>query len=115
MRRRTPQRKLDPNYKKHGSKERVGKKGVRISPLTYTEQQLNDFLKRAVVAKKGLRELYFKDKENDKIIIFWNENLEAPTYHALEIAANDAAETQKIFKRGGQALANRIEKTAELV
>ncbi len=112
---RMPQRRLDPNCKKHRVRKKTGKKGVQISPLTYTEQQLVMFLKRAVVAKKGLRELYFKDSENNKIIIFWDEHLEQPSYHAMEIDANNDEELQKIYKRGGRDLISRIEKTAELM
>ena len=112
---RTPQRTLDPNYEKHGKKEKTGKGGVRISPITYPERQLDEFLKRAVVAKIGLRELYFKDNTKDKIIIFWDENLQNPSYHAMEIDADDAEEIQKLFKRGGRALKKRIEDTADLI
>ena len=112
---RTPQRRLDPNYEKHGKEGKTGKGGVRISPITYTEQQLDVFLKRAVVARKGLRELYFKDNAKDKIIVFWDENLKNPSYHAMEVAADDAEEIQKIYKRGGRALMNRIEDTSKLI
>ena len=111
---RTPQRTLDPTYEKHGKKEKTGKGGVSISPITYTEQQLDEFLKRAVVARKGLRELYFKDNSKDKIIIFWDENLKNPSYHAMEVATDDAEEIQKIYKRGGRALMKRIEETSVL-
>ena len=112
---RTPERKLDSNYEKHGKKEKTGKGGAPISPITYTEEQLNEFLKRAVVARKGLRELYFKDNTKDKIIIFWDENLKNPSYHAMEVAIDDAEEIQKIFKRGGRALMKRIEDTSHLI
>lgn len=112
---RMPQRKLDSNYKKHGIKEKTGKGGVKISALSYTGQQLNEFLKRAVVASKGLREVYFKDNTKDKIIIFWDENLETPSYHAMEVAADDAEEIQKIYKRGGSALRKRIEDSSHLI
>lgn len=111
---RNPQRRLDQNYQKHGLMEKHGKKGVRVSQLTYTEEQLKEFLKRAVAAKKGRRELYFKDNENNKIIIFWDENLYTPSYHAMEVSADDAKECQKIYKRGGSLLAKRIEETAKL-
>lgn len=112
---RKPQRSLDSQYEKHGLKEKKGKGGAAISPMTYTELQLGEFLKRAVVAKKGLRELYFKDNTKDKIIIFWDENLESPSYHAMEVAADDAEEIQKIFKRGGRALMERIEESSHLI
>ena len=111
---RTPRRQMDPNYKKHGPHPKFGRKGFRVSPLTYTEQQLDVFLKRAVVAKKGLRELYFKDNDKDKVVIFWDENLQAPLYHAMEIEADNLEEIQKMYKRGGRALVGRIEKTSRL-
>lgn len=112
---RTPQRKLDPNYKKHVKMEKTGKGGVKISALSYTGQQLDNFLKRAVVARKGLRQLYFKDNTKDKIIIFWDENLKTPSYHAMEVTADDAEEIQKIYKRGGRNLMKRIEDTSILI
>ena len=112
---RLPQRVLDPNYGKHGRKVKTGKKGLRVSALTYTEEQLGVFLKRAVVAKKGLRELYFKDNAKNKIVIFWDENLDNPSYHAMEVETDDAEEIQKIFKRGGRALNDRIEDASKLI
>lgn len=112
---RKPQRCLDSSYEKHGRKGRRGKGGAVISSMTYSELQLGAFLKRAVVAKKGLRELYFKDNTKDKIIIFWDENLESPSYHAMEVAADDAEEIQKIYKRGGRKLMERIEESSRLI
>lgn len=111
---RYPERVLDKNYKKHTGNEKHGKNGVIISAVTYTEEQLNFFLKRAVTAIRGSRELYFKDKENDKIIIFFDENLESPSYHAFEILADDMQEITKIYKRGGRSLMERIMATAEI-
>ena len=111
---RFPTRKLDSNYKKHTENERLGKKGVTISPISYTKTQLEFFLKRALFAGKGARELYFKDNEHDKIIVFWDENLEIPSYHAFEIAADDILEIQKMYKRGGRNLINRIEEASSL-
>ena len=111
---RYPSRQLDTNYKQHSERSKLGENGVAISPVTYEEQQLNEFLKKAVVAKKGLRELYFKDLKKDKIIVFWDENLDTPSFHAFEIAVDDIPEIQKIFKRGGRNLVNRINETATL-
>lgn len=111
---RYPERILDEHYTKHTGHEKLGKKGVKISAVTYTEELLNVFLKRAVTAKRGLRELYFKDRDRDKIIIFFDENLNTPSYHAFEIAADDLQEHLKIYKRGGRSLMKRINATAEL-
>ena len=111
---RYPSRQLDTNYKKHSERSKLGKNGANISPITYEKQQLDDFLKKAVVAKKGWRELYFKDQKNDKIVVFWDENLETPSYHAFEISVDDIQEIQKIFKRGGRDLVTRINETSSL-
>ena len=112
---RYPSRKLDPNYKKHTKKEKLGKKGAKISSISYTKKQLEAFLRKAVSAGKDLRELYYKDNERDKIIVFWDENLETPSYHAFEIEANDHPEIQKMLKRGGQCLINKVEITSKII
>lgn len=109
---RDPKRKIDPNANKHKRKSSYGK-GGKVSPITYSIEQLNDFLQKAVVAKKGLRELYFKDLEKHKIIIFWNENWTG-FYHAFEFEADDEQEIQKIYQRGGRSLYRRIEDTSIL-
>lgn len=112
---RYPTRKLDLNYKKHTKQERLGKKGVKISSISYTKAQLEVFLRKAVSARKDLRELYYKDDERDKIIVFWDENLETPSYHAFEIEANDLPEVQKLYKRGGRSLINKVEITSKII
>ncbi len=94
---------------------KLGKKGVKISPISYTKEQLEVFLRKAVSAGKGLRELYYKDNERNKIIVFWDENLESPSYHAFEIDANDLSEIQKMYKRGGRSLINKIERTSKII
>lgn len=111
---RYPARKFDPNYKKHTENEKLGKRGVKVSPISYTKTQLDIFLKKAVCAGNGSRELYFKDNELDKIIVFWDENLETPSYHAFEIEISDLQEIQKLYKRGGRSLLRRLEETAGL-
>lgn len=112
---RYPTRKLDLNYQKHTKQVKLGKKGVKISPISYTKEQLEVFLRKAVSAGKGLRELYYKDNERDKIIVFWDENLETPSYHAFEIEANDLPEIQKMSKRGGRSLINKVEITSKII
>lgn len=111
---RYPKRVLDTNYAKHSENEKRGKKGAKISALTYSEHQLHNFLKRAVAARHGSKELYFKDNDNDKIVIFFDENLDIPTYHVFEISTDDTQEIQKIFQRGGSKLMKRIEATSVL-
>lgn len=111
---RFPKRVIDKNYMKHTTNQKRGKKGVNVSAITYSEQQIQSFLEKAVVAKRGLRELYFKDLDNNKIIIFFNENLETPTFHVFEVDADDKQEIRKINKRGGNSLMKRIEAVAAL-
>ena len=112
---RIPQRVLDTNYKKHGRTVKTGKGGAPISALTYLEEQLTEFLKRAVSANKASNRLYFKDRKSDKIIIFWDENLANPTFHAMEVAAGNQEEIQKIYKLGGRRLLEIIDITADFV
>lgn len=112
---RIPQRVLDTNYQKHGRTVKAGRGGVPISALTYPEGELIEFLKRAVSSKKDSSRLYFKDINSDKIVIFWNENLENPTYHAMEVDAGNQMEIQKIYKLGGRRLKEIIDIAAELV
>ena len=114
VRNRYPARVIDVNYEKHSERTKLGKNGVAISPVTYSKEQLELFLERAVCAGEGLRELYFKDNERNKIVVFWDENLEQPSYHAFEIAADDLPEIQKIYKRGGRALIRRIEDVSKI-
>lgn len=112
---RIPQRVLDTNYKKHGRTVKTGKGGVPISALTYPEEQLTEFLKRAVSANKASNRLYFKDRNNDKIIIFWDENLANPTFHAMEVDAGNQEEIQMIYRHGGRRLLEIIDITADFV
>ena len=112
---RIPQRVLDTNYKKHGRTVKTGKGGAPISALTYPEEQLTEFLKRAVSANKTSNRLYFKDRKSDKIIIFWDENLANPTFHAMEVDAGNQEEIQKIYKCGGRRLLEIIDITADFV
>ena len=112
---RIPQRVLDTNYKKHGRTVKTGKGGAPISALTYPEEQLTEFLKRAVSANKTSNRLYFKDRKSDKIIIFWDENLANPTFHAMEVDAGNQEEIQKIYKLGGRRLLEIIDITADFV
>ena len=112
---RIPQRVLDTNYKKHGRTVKTGKGGAPISALTYLEEQLTEFLKRAVSANKASNRLYFKDRKSDKIIIFWDENLANPTFHAMEVDAGNQEEIQKIYKLGGRRLLEIIDITADFV
>lgn len=104
---RNPERKLDVNYRKHTNAPKNGYRGV-ISPLTYTEEETAEFLKKAVGIKNG-KNLFFKDATQNKIIVFWNENLSSsPTYHAYEISADDEAEIDKIYRKGGRTLITKI-------
>ena len=112
---RIPQRALDTNYKKHGRTVKVGKGGVSISALTYPEEQLAVFLKWAVSLNKTSNRLFFKDIQNNKIIIFWDENLKNPTYHAMEVDAGNQEVIQMIYRIGGRRLLENIDIAAGLV
>lgn len=109
---RNPGRKLDVNYRKHTNAPRNGYRGV-ISALTYSEEETKDFLNKAVGIRNG-KNLFFKDATLNKIIVFWNENLSTnPTYHAYEISADDAAEIDKIYRKGGRSLIAKINEHAK--
>lgn len=112
---RYPERKLDENYEKHSKNRKRGRRGVIISSLSYTKEELEFFLKRAVGSKSSQKELYFKDKSRNNIIIFFNENLLEPTFHAFEVDVEDTLERSKIYKRGGDDLFKRIEETSKLL
>lgn len=104
---RNPERKLDINYRKHTNAPKNGYRGV-ISALTYSEEETIDFLNKAVGILNG-KNLFFKDATQNKIIVFWNENLSSnPTYHAYEISADDEAEIDKIYRKGGRSLIAKI-------
>lgn len=109
---RNPRRNIDPNANKHKPKVSYGKKG-KVSAITYSIEQLDAFLQKAVPAQKGRRELYYKDVKKDNIIIFWDEN-RTNLYHAFETKADDQEEIQKIYQRGKKDLFERIEATAIL-
>lgn len=104
---RNPERKLDVNYRKHTNAPKIGYRGV-ISALTYSEEETADFLKKAVGVQNA-KNLFFKDATKNKIIVFWDENLSLnPTYHAYEISADDEAEIDKIYRKGGRSLVTKI-------
>lgn len=102
---RVPRRKLDTNYDKHQTEERKGKHGV-ISALTYDINDVEVLMHQAIKSDKNL---YLKDKNKEKLIIFWSENLERPTYHAYEVSIHNKAEIDKIFKKGGRDLYNLVD------
>lgn len=104
---RNPERKLDVNYRKHTNAPKNGYRGV-ISALTYSEEETKDFLRKAVGIQNS-KNLFFKDATQNKIIVFWNENISLnPTYHAYEISADDEAEIDKIYRKGGRTLIAKI-------
>lgn len=109
---RNPERILDVNYRKHTNAPKNGYRGV-ISALTYSEEETKEFLKKAVGIQNG-KNLFFKDETQNKIIVFWNENISLnPTYHAYEISADDEAEIDKIYRKGGRTLNDKINKYAK--
>lgn len=110
---RAPQRQYDPNYEKHGKEEKVGRKGKTISAITYSNEDLERFLKLAVRASKTHSELYFRDIAKGKYIIFWNENINS-LYHAFEFTEDNQEEINKIWKRGGRDLKDRLDMVANM-
>ena len=108
---RTPQYVFDASYGKHRSTSRQVE-GVNVSPLTYSKEQAQELLKRAIIARRGSRILYFKDNLQNKILIFCNENLQNPSFHGFEVASDNQAERQKLMHRGGKLLDERLEQVA---
>lgn len=102
---RTPKRVLDTNYDKHHNEEREGKHGV-ISALTYNTTEIESLMHQAI---KHAKNLYLKDNRKEKLIIFWSENLEMPTYHAYEVSIDNKAEIDKIYKKGHRELYHLID------
>ncbi len=109
---RDPKRQYDPNYEKHSKTEKLVKKGKVASPITYTKDELNQMLEKAVCTGAGHGELYFFDKDKEKYVIFWGEG--GHLYHAFEFTEENNAEIQKIWERGGRDLMKRIEMVAEM-
>lgn len=92
---RNPQRQLDKDYRKHSKfKEHTGKKGDIISPWTYSDDAAVKLLRHAVYSKTAKR-LILHHKKDKKILVFFNENLSQPTYHAYQIPEKDAYELSK--------------------
>lgn len=111
---RNPKREIDNNYKKHSPNSRMGKKGVRISPLTYDKKQTKQFMHKAVGSPDDRKNLFYLDNEKNAILVFWDEGiLNAPTFHAYQISADDKKEIQKIYKKGSTSLLKKIEKVSE--
>lgn len=92
---RLPQRQLDKDYKKHSKfREHMGKKGDVISPWTYADAEAVKLLRHAVYSKSAKR-LILHHKKDKKILVFFNENLAEPTYHAYQIYEKDSSELSK--------------------
>ena len=112
---RTPQRKYDFNYRKHGKTAREKRYGSTISPVTYSKDDLKKFLKKAVGTNLNHDELYYYDKPNRKYVIFFDENTIDNQYHAFEFPKNSNKEVEKIWERGKRDLMERILVVAEMV
>lgn len=110
---RHPERVIDLNYAKHGVKEKGEDKEV-ISARTYTDEEYQTMLPWAVGAP-GCRKKYFMDIKKGRLVIFWNENLQVPTYHYYDVDINDAVENAKMWQDGRRPLVDQIKKVAELV
>ena len=111
---RTPQRKYDFNYRKHGKTAREKRYGPTISPVTYSKDDLKKFLKKAVGTNLKHDELYYYDKPHRKYVIFFDENTSDNLYHAFEFPQNSNKEVEKIWERGKRDLMERILIVAEM-
>ena len=113
---RIPHRKIDEAYEKHSSKEKVGKKGVKISTNTYKTEVAEDMLKWAVGSKTNeTNRMYFLDKQEKKLLVFWNEDGIKKYFHVYEVAEDDKEELSKIWTyKDGRELNDKILTIAEL-
>lgn len=97
---RLPKRVYDAQYEKHSGKVKGGKRGKTISAMTYSNREAGRLLQWALRANKvGHTELYLFDIEKHKLIIFYDERLEFPTFHGHEIDKNDKENWQSAMKR----------------
>lgn len=106
---RSPQRKLDANYKKHTSKPHLGKKGKMVSPSSYNLKDLRTYLYRAVADGK---QLYYFVPADKRIVKYFEENLSEPTYHAFDFSSTDEDELNKMENQRGTLI--KMNRVAEL-
>lgn len=109
---RHPKRAIDPNYLKHGKKEKGEDKEV-ISARSYSDEEYRSMLQWAV-GEPGRRKKYYMDSEKRRLVIFWNENLLVPTYHYYDVDIDDAFEKAKLLKDCGRPLVEQIEQASAL-
>ena len=109
---RNPVRVIDVNYAKHGAKEKGAGKEV-ISARSYSDEEYQAMLPWAIGAV-GCRKKYFMDLNKGRLVIFWNENLEIPTYHYYDVDIDDASENAKMWQEGGREMVDQIKAVAAL-
>lgn len=118
---RQPKRIYDNAYEKHSSKVKRGKKGKVVSAMTYSDKESECLLQWAIRAcKVGHTEAYLLDVENHKLIIFYDERLETPTFHGHEIDESNEESWMtawtRIRERGkGTKLDKRIKNVADII
>lgn len=118
---RLPKRIYDTEYEKHSGKVKSGKKGKTISAMTYSDGEAEHLLQWALRANKvGNTELYLLDIEKHKLIIFYDEHLEAPTFHGHEIDESNEdnwnSAWRRIRERGKRTkLEKRIKCAADII
>lgn len=93
---RDPKRIWDENYAKHTPYKKEGPRG-EISALTYSKEDVSEFLRMAV-GIKGERRMWYWVRKDKKMIVFSNENLASPTFHGNEFDEDNKKELQKIDK-----------------
>ncbi|MDE6223479.1 MAG: hypothetical protein K2M49_07290 [Muribaculaceae bacterium] len=93
---RNPQREMDHEYKKHSRfKEHQGKRGV-VSAWTYSTGDAIKMLRRAVYSGTTSKRLILWHRQDKKMIVFFNENLQSGlVFHAYQIGEDDTRELSK--------------------
>lgn len=109
---RRPERKIDPNYQKHSSHQKGEGKEV-ISPCTYSDEEYMSMLPWAV-GGPGCRRKYYMDRKKGRLVIFWNENLEIPTYHYYDVPIDDPSENAKMLRECGRDIIEQIKMVSNI-
>ncbi len=109
---RQPTRKIDINYNKHGKTAKIVNKVV-VSGRSYSDEEYQDMLQWAV-GDNGHRRKYFIDEKKNRLVIFWNENLQEPTFHYYDVDIHDKDEYSKMLKECSKSVVEQIERIGSL-
>lgn len=105
---RAVKREYDSNYKKHPKEAQWGKKGVVISPMTYSITDAQDLLDKAVGSKGDKKNLFRLDASRNMLVVFWDENLTPPKYHGYEIPFDEKKTLQVLYNKNDKDLLDKI-------